>query len=62
MRKKICAILIAVLVAVLGTSTYFIIDHYKEANKQAELYDELADLVDTAAQTNAATEPAEQIP
>ena len=62
MRKKNCAILIAVLVAVLGTSTYFIIDHYKEANKQAELYDELADLVDTAAQTNAATEPAEQIP
>lgn len=28
-------ILIAVLVAVLGTSTYFIIDHYKESNKQA---------------------------
>ena len=54
--------LIAVFVAVLGTSTYFIIDHYKEANKQAELYGELADLVDTAAQTDAATEPAEQIP
>ncbi len=56
MRKKICVILIAVLVAVLGTSTYFIIDHYKEANKQAELYGELADLVDAAAQTDAATE------
>ena len=27
-------ILVAVLVAVLGTSTYFIIDHYKESNKQ----------------------------
>ena len=62
MKKKICAILIAVLVAVLGTSTYFIIDHYKEANKQAELYGELADLVNAAAQTDAATEPAEQIP
>ena len=62
MKKKICVILIAVLVAVLGTSTYFIIDHYKEANKQAELYDELADLVDAAAQTDAATEPTEQIP
>ena len=35
MKKKICAILIAVLVVVLGTSTYFIIDHYEEANKQA---------------------------
>ncbi len=55
-------ILIAVFVAVLGTSTYFIIDHYKESNKQAELYGELADLVNAAAQTDAATEPAEQIP
>ena len=27
-------ILIAVFVAVLGTSTFFIINHYKEANKQ----------------------------
>ena len=62
MKKKICVILIAVLVAVLGTSTYFIIDHYKESNKQAELYGELADLVDTAAQTDAAAKPAEQIP
>ena len=62
MKKKICMILVAVFVAVLGTSTYFIIDHYKEANKQAELYGELADLVNDAAQTDAATEPAEQIP
>ena len=38
MKKKICMILIAVFVAVLGASTYFIIDHYKESNKQAELY------------------------
>ena len=62
MKKKICMILIAVFVAVLGASTYFIIDHYKESNKQAELYSELADLVNAAAQTDAATEPAEQIP
>ena len=44
-------ILVAVFVAVLGTSTFFIINHYKEANKQAELYGELAELVDAAAQT-----------
>ena len=62
MKKKICMILVAVFVAVLGTSTFFIINHYKEANKQAELYGELAELVDAAAQTNAATEPLEQIP
>lgn len=62
MKKKICVILIAVLVAVLGTSTFFIIDHYKESNKQAALYGEMAELVDAAAQTDAATEPAEQIP
>ena len=35
MKKKICMIFIAVFVAVLGTSTYFIIDHHKESNKQA---------------------------
>lgn len=62
MKKKICAILIAVLAVVLGTSTYFIFDHYKESNKQAELYGELANLVNATAQTDAATEPAEQIP
>ena len=60
MKKKICVILIAVLVAVLGTSTYLIIDHHKESNKQAALYDELAELVDATAQTNAATESLEQ--
>ena len=37
MKKKICMILVAVFVAALGTSTYFIIDHYKESDKQAEL-------------------------
>ena len=54
-------ILVAVFVAVLGTSTYFIIDHYKESDKQAELYGKLADLVNAAAQTNAATEATKQI-
>ena len=62
MKKKICMIFIAVFVAVLGTSTYFIIDHHKESNKQAALYDELAELVDAATQTDAATEPLERIP
>ena len=62
MKKKICVILIAVFVAVLGTSTYFIIDHYKESNKQAELYGELADLVNATTQTDAATELLERIP
>ena len=62
MKKKICMILVAVFVAALGTSTYFIIDHYKESDKQAELYGELAELVNAAAQTDAATESAEQIP
>ena len=62
MKKKICMIFIAVFVAVLGTSTFFIINHYKEANKQAELYGGLANLVNATAQTDAATEPAEQIP
>ena len=62
MKKYIYLILIAVFVAILGTSTYFIIDHYKEANKQAELYGELASVVDTAVQNDAATELAEQIP
>lgn len=31
-EKNICLILIAVFVSVLGTSTYFIIDHYKEGD------------------------------
>ena len=35
MKKKSCMILIAVFVAILGTSTFFIIDHYKESDKQA---------------------------
>ncbi len=39
-----------------------LIDHCKEANKQAEFYGELADLVDAAVQANGATEPTEQIP
>ena len=54
-------ILVAVFVAVLGTSTCFIIDHHKESNKQAALYDELAELVNAATQTDAATEPLERI-
>ena len=62
MKKKICVLLIAVFVAVLGTSTYFIIDHHKEAGKQEELYNELASIVEAAAQQDAETEPTEAIP
>ena len=60
-EKYICLILIAVFAVILDTSTYFIIKHYKEPNKQAELYVELATVVDAAAKNNAATEPMEQI-
>lgn len=30
MKKTICIILIAVFAALLGTSTYFIFDHFQE--------------------------------
>ena len=33
MRKKICMILMAVFIALLGISGYFIIDYYKEAEE-----------------------------
>ena len=57
MKQYIYVILIAVFVAVLGTSTYFIIDYYKEANKQAELYKELASVVDKSETENETAEP-----
>ena len=62
MKKKICVFLIAVFVAALGTSTYFIIDHHKEAGKQEELYNELASIVEAAAQPDTEAELAENIP
>lgn len=58
MRKKICIILIVVFTALFGTSTYFVFDHYRQEKQQAELYDSLAELVDSAAETeNEPTEP-----
>ena len=51
MKKTISIILIAAFAAVLGTSTYFIVRHNKEADKQAELYHNLASVVEAAAQT-----------
>lgn len=58
MKKKICIILIAAFVALFGTSAYFIFDHYRQAEQQAELYDNLADMVDSAAETEEeGTEP-----
>ena len=62
MKKKICIVLIAVFVALLGTSTYFIYDYYRQANEQSELYDSLAEAVDQAQKSDEANEPAEEIP
>lgn len=62
MKKKICIMLIAVFVALLGTSTYFIYDYYRQANEQSELYDSLAEVVDQAQKSDEANEPAEEIP
>ena len=59
MKKKICIILIAVFVALLGTSTYFIYDYYHQASEQSELYGSLAEAVE---QTQNADEPVEEIP
>lgn len=59
MKKKICIILIAVFVALLGTSTYFIFDYYRQASEQSELYNSLAEVVE---QAQNADEPIEEIP
>lgn len=59
MKKKICIILIAAFVALFSTSAYFIFDHYRQDKQQAELYDSLADMVDSAA--DAEEEPAEPV-
>ncbi|MCM1215204.1 MAG: class B sortase [Lachnospiraceae bacterium] len=62
MKKKICIILIAVFVALLGTSTYFICDYYRQASEQSELYDSLAEAVNQAQKSDEANEPVEKIP
>lgn len=59
MKKKICIILIAAFVALFSTSAYFILDHYRQDKQQAELYDSLADMVDSAADIG--EEPAEPV-
>lgn len=59
MKKTICIILIVAFAALFVTSAYFLIDHYRQETKQAELYDSLADIVDTAAETE--EEPTEPI-
>lgn len=59
MKRTICIILIVAFAALFGTSAYFLIDHYRQETKQAELYDSLADIVDSAAKTE--EEPAEPI-
>ncbi len=62
MKKTISIVLIAVFAAVFGTSAFFIIRHYQEADKQAELYNNLASVVEAATQTDEETEPIETIP
>lgn len=59
MKKTICLILIAVFVALLGTSVYFLYDYYRQANEQTELYDGLAEAVE---QAKDGTKPTEEIP
>lgn len=50
MKRTICIILIVAFAALFGTSAYFLIDHYRQETKQAELYDSLVDIVDSAAE------------
>ena len=57
MRKKICIALITAFTVLLGVSGYFIFNHYREAEQQAQMYDSLAQIVE-----DSKTEPAEQIP
>ena len=45
MRKKICIALMAAFIVLLGVSSYFIIDHYKEAKHQQQMYDSLLQIV-----------------
>lgn len=61
MKKKICMILIAVFVAILGTSSFFLYEYYHQAGEQEELYDSLVETVKQA-QTAEPTTPAESIP
>ena len=39
MRKKICIAFMAAFTVLLGVSSYFIIDHYREAEHQEQMYD-----------------------
>ena len=57
MRKKICIALITAFTVLLGVSGYFIFDHYREAEQQAQMYDSLVQIVE-----DSKTEPAELIP
>ncbi len=57
MRKKICIALIVAFTVLLSVSGYFIIDHYREAEQQAQMYDSLVQIVE-----DSKTEPAEPIP
>ena len=56
MRKKICIALIVAFTVLLGVSSYFIIDYYREAEHQEQMYDFLVQIVE-----DSETEPAEPI-
>lgn len=59
MKTKICVILIVAFAALFCTSAYFIFDHYRQDKQQAELYGNLANMVDCAADTE--EEPTEPV-
>ncbi len=59
MKIKICVILIVAFAALFSTSAYFIFDRYRQDKQQAELYDSLADMVNST--VDAEEEPAEPI-
>lgn len=57
MRKKICIALMAAFTVLLSISSYFIIDHYREAAEQEQMYDSLVQMVEESE-----NEPDELIP
>lgn len=48
MKKKICIALIAVFVALMATSAFFIFLHHKDSAEQDELYENLIEVVEKA--------------
>ena len=55
MKKTICIILMAAFTALFSVSAYFVYDCYNQAQKQEELYDNLAAVVESAEDTDSET-------